>query len=341
MARRCHVQGTVGGRRVGHGGWSRLCWLLRGFALLVPLSACSGDVIGEFPSPPAPAITASPSVGSDEGIIAEIAIDGSPCFLVEAGDRVWVTAFDGDELVEIDPATNEVVDTHRMPGGPCGMVERGGTLWIETPNAGVLVAFDPERGEVIDRIRVPGGVVGVTSTPTGFWGIAGQAEEVVQIDPGSGEVLGRIDLDGPLGGLVFARDQIWVAAAGALVRIDPRTRSIVEEVELESFEPEGLAVGGDLMWLSSSFEQSVLRYDLARMRVRDRLPVDDALFGGVVIGDSYWVSGNNTLYRLDAGSGQIVDQLDLVGFGPMPAAGNLWTVDFLSNTVFRLSEPVE
>jgi streptogramin lyase len=298
-------------------------------------------VIGSFPSPPTPAITAAPSEEPDQDILAEIAVDGSPCFLAEAGDRVWVTAFDGNELIEIDPATNEVVDSYRMPGGPCGMVERDGTLWVETPNAGALVAFDPERGEVIDRVRVGGGVFAVTPTPTGFWGVAGQGEEVVQIDPDSREVLARIDVDGPLGGLVFARDQIWVAAAGALVRIDPRTRSVVEEIELESFEPEGLAVGGDLLWVSSSFEQSVLRFDLRTMKVRDRPSVGGALFGGVVIGDSYWVSGNNTLYRLDAGSGEVVDQLDLVGFGPFPADGNLWTVDFLSNTVFRLNEGVE
>jgi DNA-binding beta-propeller fold protein YncE len=67
--------------------------------------------------------------------------------------------------------------------------------------------------------------------------------------------------------------------------------------------------------------------------------VDGSLLGGVVIGDAYWISGNNgTIYRLDAGSGEVVDQLDLVGFGPMPAAGNLWTVDFLSNSVYRLDE---
>jgi hypothetical protein len=68
------------------------------------------------------------------------------------------------------------------------------------------------------------------------------------------------------------------------------------------------------------------------------VPVDDALFGGIVVGDSYWVSGNNTLYRLDAETGEVEDQLDLVGFGPFPAAGDLWTVDFLSETVFRLDE---
>jgi hypothetical protein len=181
-------------------------------------------------------------------------------------------------------------------------------------------------------------VFGLTSTPSGIWGVAGRDEEVVQIDPGSGEIVGRVGVDGPLGGLVFAREQVWVAAAGALVRIDPRTRTVVDEIELESFEPEGLAVGGDVLWVSSSFEQSVLRFDLRTMKVRDRVPVDDALFGGVVLGDSYWVSGNNTLYRLDGESGEVEDELELVGSGPIPAAGDLWTVDFIANAVFRLDE---
>jgi outer membrane protein assembly factor BamB len=307
-------------------------------ALAGVLAACSGDVIGEFPSPPSPAITASPTPELDEGILAEIAVDGSPCFLAEAAGRVWVTSFDGNELHEVDPATNEVVRTYPMPGGPCGMVERGGTLWIETQNA--LVAFDPQRGEAIDRLRIPGGVFGVTSTPSGLWGVAGQAEQVVQIDPGSRRIVGRVDLEGPLGGLAVDGDQIWtVAARSALVRIDPRSHSIADRIELDSYEPEGLAIGGNLLWVSSSFEGNVLRVDLRTGKVRDRLPVDGSLFGGVVIGDSYWVSGNNgTIYRLDAGSGEVVDQVELVGFGPVPAAGNLWTVDFLSNTVYRLDE---
>lgn len=304
------------------------------------LATCSGDVIGEFPSPPAPAVTASPTPELDEGILAEISVDGSPCFLAEAGGHVWVTAFDGNELIEIDPANNEVLQTYRMPGGPCGMVERGGTLWIETPNAGTLVAFDPARGEVIDRIRIPGGVFGVTSTPSGLWGVAGEAGQVVQIDPDSKRVVAQIDVEGPLGGLAVDGDQIWtIAGRSELVRIDPASGSIVQRIKLESFEPEGLAIAGNLLWVSSSFEGNVLRVDLRTGRVRDRLPVDGSLFGGVVIGRSYWISGNNgTIFRLDAGSGEVVDQIDLVGFGPIPAAGNLWTVDFLSNTVFRLDE---
>lgn len=82
-----------------------------------------------------------------------------------------------------------------------------------------------------------------------------------------------------------------------------------------------------------------MRVDVRTGKVRDRIPVDDSLFGGIVVGDSYWVSGNDgTIYRLDSGSGEVLDQVDLVGFGPIPAAGNLWTVDFLSNSVYRLDE---
>ncbi len=169
------------------------------------LAACAGDVIGEFPSPPSPAITASPTPELDEGILAEIPVDGSPCFLAEAGGRIWVTAFDGNELLEVDPATNEVIETYRMPGGPCGMVEHDGTLWIESQNS--LVAFDPRRGEVVDRIRIPGGIFGTTSTPSGLWGIAPEATQVVQIDPNSRRVVARVDIEGPLGGLAVDGDQ--------------------------------------------------------------------------------------------------------------------------------------
>jgi hypothetical protein len=116
----------------------------------------------------------------------------------------------------------------------------------------------------------------------------------------------------------------------------------VRRVALERYDPQSLAIDGDVMWISSGIEGDVLRFDLQTMRERDRLTVDSSLFGGIVIGDSYWVAGNNgTLFQLDAESGDVVGQIDLVGFGPMPGDGDLWSVDFFSNTVFRLDERSE
>jgi streptogramin lyase len=311
-------------------------------ALALSCTACTGDVIGGYPSPPPPAITASPSAeqeGDDRGILAEIAVEGSPCFLAEAGGRVWVTSFDGNELTEIDPQTNEVVESYPMPDGPCGMVAERGTLWIESASA--LVRFDPDRREVVDRIRIPGGVLGLTSAPSGLWGLSGRDDVILQLDPRSGRVVGRVEVEGPVAGLAVQDDEIWtISGREAIVRIDPATHRIVDRFVLESYEPEGLAIDEDTLWVSSSFEGDVLRVDARTGRVRDRTTVDGSLFGGIVVGDSYWVSGSNgTIYRLDADTGEVEGRVELVGFGPIPAAGNLWTVDFLTDAVFRLDEP--
>jgi outer membrane protein assembly factor BamB len=311
--------------------------------LAVILAACSGDVIGGFPSPPSPAITASPTPELQEGILAEIPLDGSPCAVAEAGGSVWITAFDGNQLFRVDPATNEVVDTYRMPGGPCGMSDHDGALWIETGGAGGLVSFDPVRGEVVDRLRIRGGVFGIIETPSGVWGVAGEDDQVVELDPDTMQIVGRVHVEGPLAGLAVQGDAIWtISGREDLVRIDPRSRRIAERIHLEDFEPEALAIDGDLLWVSSSFSGEVLRVDLGTGKVRDRLPVDGSLFGGVVIGGNYWVSGNDgTVYKLDASSGEVVDSFDLVGFGPFAAAGNLWTVDFVSGSVYRLDEAAD
>jgi hypothetical protein len=44
---------------------------------------------------------------------------------------------------------------------------------------------------------------------------------------------------------------------------------------------------------------------------------------------------------LDTTNGEVVDRRDLIGFGPIPAVGNLWTVDFLTDAVYRLDEPAD
>jgi streptogramin lyase len=304
-------------------------------AVFATATACSGDVIGGFESPATPAITASPSPDLPEGVLAEIPIGGSPCAVAEAGG-IWITAFDGNELDRIDAQTNEVTDIYPMPESPCGMTEVGGNLWVQAGNA--VVIFDPVRGRELHRIR--GGYFAITPTPAGVWGVAAQ-DAVVRLDPKSGKILARVKVPGPIGGLAVAPDGIWTTSGrDQLVRIDPRTRSIAQRVPVENFEPEGLAVHDGVLWVSSSFGGDVLRIDARSGKIEGRIPVSDSLFGGIVIGDNYWVAdSDNNLYRLDGRTGEIVDRFEQIGFGPFPADGNLWTVDFLAESAYRLDRP--
>jgi streptogramin lyase len=305
-------------------------------ALFTFAVACSGDVIGGFESPVTPVITASPSPDLPVGVLAEIPIGGSPCAVAEAGGSVWITAFDGNELDRIDPETNEVTDIYPMPQSPCGMTEVGGKLWIQTGNA--VVIFDPVRGREVDRIR--GGYFAITPTAAGLWAVAAQ-DAIVRLDPKNGMVLASVNVPGPIGGLAVAPNGIWTTSArDQLVRIDPRTHAIVQRITVKDFQPEGLAVHDGLLWVSSSFGGDVLRIDTRSGKIEDHLPIADSLFGGIVIGDDYWVAdSDNNLYRLDGTTGQVVDRFEQIGFGPFPADGNLWTVDFLAESAYRLDRP--
>jgi outer membrane protein assembly factor BamB len=220
------------------------------------------------------------------------------------------------------------------------MVAVGDTLWVQSSN-GTLVRFDARRSREVERLRIGGGIVGLVSAPSGLWGLDQGSNDVVQLDPSSGDVLGRVPVEPPLAGIAAEGDRIWtVSGREALVRIDPGSHRIVDRIVIERFEPEGITIDGPTLWVSSSFEGTLVRVDTRTGKVRDRIPTDGPLFGGIVLGGSFWATGNDgTLYRLDAESGQELERRDLLGFGPIPADGNLWTVDFLSDAVYRLEDP--
>ena len=208
----------------------------------VLLAACAGDVIGEFPSPPSPAITASPTPELDEGILAEIPVDGSPCFLAEAGGRIWVTAFDGNELAR-DRSGDERggLDVPRCPEARAAWSSTTAPSGSRRQNIGTIVRFDPRRGEVVDRIYgSPAGSSASPRPPPGLWGDrAVRASRWCRSiptrggsSPGSTSTVRSVVSRSPA-------TSSGVAAEERLVRIDPGAHSVVDTIELESFEPEG------------------------------------------------------------------------------------------------------
>jgi outer membrane protein assembly factor BamB len=144
--------------------------------------------------------------------------------------RLWVATRDGGEtgsgaLVEIDPASGEVVRTLSAPGGPHGVTEHEGTVWVTATETNEVLRFDADSGEprppVENMCAEPQGIV------FGFGRIWVTCSDgtVQPIAPKTGRKLEPLDLgEANLEGIAVGADRVWVAGGegGGLFEIDPR-----------------------------------------------------------------------------------------------------------------------
>lgn len=143
-------------------------------------------------------------------------------------DDLWVAGNDEQSgLTEIDPATNEVVETKPSGAWMIAALKYGAdSLWLSSfdPEAvGEVQRIDPESGEVIARIVLSGpGDIAVDDN--GVWVLSNVTQEVTQIDPVTNTVVARYEGGPPdLWGIAAGYGAVWVSNVmdGTLTRIDP------------------------------------------------------------------------------------------------------------------------
>lgn len=75
--------------------------------------------------------------------------------LVVTGESVWIAATRGEGvqstglLIEVDPATNEVVGTTELGRSASGVAAGGGTVWVTDCLAGTLTGVDEATGDTV------------------------------------------------------------------------------------------------------------------------------------------------------------------------------------------------
>ncbi len=154
----------------------------------------------------------------------EVAIDPTVhTNAVYAGGSLWVSS-DSTALFRVDPGSGSTreVDT----GGGVPFVADGGLVWGAAPD--VLWAVDAETGEVVERIPLQDSIE-VISLGIGFGAIwagirhVGYVGAVLRIDPATGEVLDEVsDVEIPAR-IAFGFGSVWVTDSGSssLYRISP------------------------------------------------------------------------------------------------------------------------
>jgi DNA-binding SARP family transcriptional activator len=133
-----------------------------------------------------------------------------------------------------------------------------------------------------------------------------RGNSVVAIEAATGNVLGEVALGGRPAGLALGEGSVWVGNRDdeTLLRLDPRSRKIIETIGL-NVEPTDIAVGGGSVWVASS-DDLVLRVDpvINDVIATFRLPGNEVGFLPQIeyARGAAWVSYGGLLARIDPGT---------------------------------------
>jgi streptogramin lyase len=220
--------------------------------------------------------------------------------------------------VEISLAQRvDVSATEDAYAGAGGVAVNGGTVWATKPNEGELIRIDAASGEILGRRHVCNGANDVAVGAGAVFVACEGDEEVLRLDR-SGSVSGRAKVGVKALGLAVTDNAVWVSNRefDDLVRVDPTTMKVVARIDTGRGAWD-VAASSNAVWVTTQ-SLEVVRVDPRRNEVVSRIPtVTDEIslsLGWVAADDeNVWLTDppRGQLVRLDPGSGEFTDALDL------------------------------
>jgi DNA-binding SARP family transcriptional activator len=169
-----------------------------------------------------------------------------PVFFV-ATDNQYVWATRGDELVRIDPRTDQV-DGHVAVGAATSLSTGSGSVWVTTVSER-LVRVDARSVKVTDTSTLSSGAIAAAYGNGGLWLTDGsESGSVEYIDPDSlaTTTVGTSVTDPHI--LAIGSGSLWVGnAAGVLERVDTRTGRPIATLQVGAGLSD-VATDGDRIW---------------------------------------------------------------------------------------------
>jgi YVTN family beta-propeller protein len=187
-------------------------------------------------------------------VTARIKVGATSYQAVATPDAVWVSNRDDGTLTQVDPATNDVVRTVRLPDmQPGGMVYAAGALWIgnDTSGSTTLRRMDPQTRKTV-RVTAGDRPVYLTSTPGAVWVSNVTDGTVSRIDVASNEETATLEVGlSPVNLKARRTHEVWVPddVGNAVVRIDADSAEATGTVAAEGGPAVVRAAFGDI-WVT-------------------------------------------------------------------------------------------
>jgi Tol biopolymer transport system component len=207
-----------------------------------------------------------------------------------------------------------------------------------TASIGVRVTTTEGVADFPSAIAAGAGGIWVTSCCGGGSGDG----EAIRLDPRTGEIVARVAVRAAPGwdfggaGLAVGDGSVWTmgvtrgtdgCCVALVTRIDPATDTVADEIEVPDIGEGDLWVDGDDIYVLGFTDGGPSNLALAKVRAEDgsvewRAPVPGRWSQTVFVsGGSVWVLGTapddrgpidvTTLYRVDPGSGELMDEVRL------------------------------
>jgi serine/threonine protein kinase len=246
-------------------------------------------------------------------------------------------------VVEIDPSTNQVIGRASIPNAL--NVQLGeGFLWVVDP--GRLYKVDPDSGATVAEFEnsFKGVTVGYRAVWT-FIDYQSPRDGLVRIDPRTNEVTDRIPGEyGDIYGIDTGYGAVWAANAqfGELLRVENKSRRIVERIPVESSEsiPRAVAAGEGGVWVVDVSPAIVSRVDPSTNEVVATIPIEGANSVETGLGAVWVTTDHGQMVVLNPATNTPLATIEVGGAnigGIAIGAGSVWVVSPDDGTVARIN----
>lgn len=279
-------------------------------------------------------------------VVGELVLGSKPCALEVAADgTAWVTMIGSRDLVQIDPATGEVIESVSPGNGACGVAIANGLIWVADTVTNSVFWLDEETLAFQDRLSFDGPPWDLQTDGELVWVVVRNPGRVLAIDPATAEVvLDVVPGLGQMTGLALTEGVAWAAAelSNTVLRIDAATGDYTE-IAVDG-TPSWFGEADGAVWVSQATSGQVSKIDAATSEIVLTVDVGAQPLDLTVAFGSVWVPNraDGTLTRIDEATGEILDTIGLVdGVWVAEAVGDeVWVTDFTGNTIFRIDPTI-
>jgi branched-chain amino acid transport system substrate-binding protein len=273
-------------------------------------------------------------------ILSQFPVGATPVDVVSDDSAAWTLDADAQTISRVEPDGGRPL-TKSPAVAPTGIALGGGSLWVafvrkvrKGTRVGVA-ALDPSTLALKDQELLPVvGPKGVFEPPQIAWAgnavwLSGPLDLLRRIDPDSLAITDTLRLPAAPVDLAVGLDSLWATAGeGAVLRVDPKKRRIVERIPVATPVLGALAVGAGSLWAADPLAGLVWRIDPGPPRrmhtVRVGLRASGLAFGQ----NALWAAGgvDGRVARIDPTS-EAVESHD-VGNAPQAmsvSSAGVWT----------------